>query len=254
MNRLFRVLAAGATTLPLLVACGGAPSSGLNLQGEGSIEVALTSAPNDASCLRLTIDTSRNSLYLFDLIPGTSTSSYRINRLPVGRATVDAQAFPVSCSKVASFTGEPLFVSEVPVAVRIDPSDVNSVLLKLVRNGRLNVGIDFDNRVSPYLVGIAPGVVFKDLITVGDSINGYRMAGIPDGLGAFDNADGSDSHVFTADNPLAAGDLRYGVATAVPNFSRVTVQGSTTAPLTEWLRLKVDASSASVFSWERNPR
>jgi len=63
-----------------------------------------------------------------------------------------------------------------------------------------------------------------------------------------------DSHVFTADNPLAAGDSRYGVATAVPNLSRVTVQGSTTTPLTEWLRLKVDASSASVFSWERNPR
>ena len=79
MNRLFRVLAAGATTLPLLVACGGAPSSGPNLQGEGSIEVALTSAPNDASCLRLTIDTSRKSPYLFDLTPGTSTSSYRIN-------------------------------------------------------------------------------------------------------------------------------------------------------------------------------
>jgi len=109
MNRLFRVLAAAALTLPLLVSCGGAPSPGLNLQGEG-----------------------------------TSTSSYRINRLPVGRAMVDAQAFPVSCSKVASFTGEPLFVSEAPVAVRIDPSDVNSVLLKLVRNGRLNVGIDFD--------------------------------------------------------------------------------------------------------------
>ena len=63
-----------------------------------------------------------------------------------------------------------------------------------------------------------------------------------------------DSHVFAADNPLAAGDARYGVLTAVANLSRITVQGSTTAPLTEWLRLKVDASSASVFSWERNPR
>ena len=78
MNRLFRVLAAAALTLPLLVSCGGAPSSGLNLQGEGSIEVALTSAPNDASCLRLSIDTSRNSPYLFDLTSDTSTISYRI--------------------------------------------------------------------------------------------------------------------------------------------------------------------------------
>ncbi|HWT86630.1 MAG TPA: hypothetical protein VN177_12705, partial [Myxococcales bacterium] len=114
MNRLFRVLAAAALTLPLLVSCGGTPNSDLNLQGEGSIEVALSSAPNDASCLRLTIDTSRNSPYLFDLTPGTSTSSYRINRLPVGRAMVDAQAFPVSCSKVASFTGEPQIAQHDP--------------------------------------------------------------------------------------------------------------------------------------------
>jgi len=63
---------------------------------------------------------------------------------------------------VASFTGEPLFVSEAPVAVRIDPSDVNSALLKLVRNGRLNVGHrPSTNRVSPYLVGTAPGEVLK---------------------------------------------------------------------------------------------
>jgi len=64
--------------------------------------------------LRLTIDTSRNSPYLFDLTPGTSTSSYRINRLPFGRAMVDAQAFPVSCSKVASFTGEPQIAQHDP--------------------------------------------------------------------------------------------------------------------------------------------
>ncbi len=29
------------------------------------------------------------------------------------------------------------------------------------------------------------------LLTVGDSIGGYRMVGIPDGLGAFDNGDGT---------------------------------------------------------------
>jgi len=87
MNRLFRVLAAAALTLPLLVSCGGAPSPGLNLQGEG-----------------------------------TSTSSYRI--IPAaGRACNGGRpGVPVSCSKVASFTGEPLFVSEAPAAVRIDPA------------------------------------------------------------------------------------------------------------------------------------
>jgi Alkaline phosphatase PhoX len=45
---------------------------------------------------------------------------------------------------------------------------------------------------SPYLVRSQPGVVTKSIITVGDAApNGYRMVGIPDGLGAFDNGDGT---------------------------------------------------------------
>jgi len=63
-----------------------------------------------------------------------------------------------------------------------------------------------------------------------------------------------DSHVFKADNPLAAGDATYGVTTPVPNLTRIVVQGSTTAPLTEWLRLEVDPTTSAVFSWQRNPR
>jgi hypothetical protein len=34
-------------------------------------------------------------------------------------------------------------------------------------------------------------VATQALLTVGDSIGGYRMVGIPDGLGAFDNGDGT---------------------------------------------------------------
>ena len=50
---------------------------------------------------------------------------------------------------------------------------------------------------SPYVVRIASGVVTRSLLTVGDSVNNkpdgtpYRMVGIPDGLGAFDNGDGT---------------------------------------------------------------
>lgn len=46
---------------------------------------------------------------------------------------------------------------------------------------------------SPYLVPVAPGVSFTSILTVGDSVNAkpdgtpYRMVGIPDGLGAFEN-------------------------------------------------------------------
>ena len=63
-----------------------------------------------------------------------------------------------------------------------------------------------------------------------------------------------DSHIFKVDNPLAMGDPVHGVTTPVPNLTRVVVQGSTTAPLTEWLRLHVDPAASPPFSWTRQPR
>lgn len=44
---------------------------------------------------------------------------------------------------------------------------------------------------TPYLTPIASGVQFASILTTGDAVGGYRMAGIPDGLGAYDNADGT---------------------------------------------------------------
>lgn len=44
---------------------------------------------------------------------------------------------------------------------------------------------------SPYVLPVAPGVKITSVLTVGDTIGGYRMTGIPDGLGAFDNNDGT---------------------------------------------------------------
>ena len=39
--------------------------------------------------------------------------------------------------------------------------------------------------VDPYLVPSLPGVRTVAILTVGDMVQGYRMVGIPDGLGAF---------------------------------------------------------------------
>lgn len=45
---------------------------------------------------------------------------------------------------------------------------------------------------SPYLVPTATGVAVTSIITVGDAAgNGYKMVGLPDGLGAYDNNDGT---------------------------------------------------------------
>jgi hypothetical protein len=44
---------------------------------------------------------------------------------------------------------------------------------------------------SPYVLPIDSNWQTRSLLTVGDSIGGYQMAGIPDGLGAYDNNDGT---------------------------------------------------------------
>jgi hypothetical protein len=45
--------------------------------------------------------------------------------------------------------------------------------------------------ISPYLKPSLPGIRFKSMLAVNDVIGGYRMVGIPDGLGAFDNGNGT---------------------------------------------------------------
>ena len=62
---------------------------------------------------------------------------------------------------------------------------------------------------SPFLIPTAPGVSTESLISVGDSAaNGYRMVGIPDGLGAFDNDDGTITVVMNHELGATKGVVR----------------------------------------------
>jgi len=61
-----------------------------------------------------------------------------------------------------------------------------------------------------------------------------------------------DSHVYLSDKPLADPTSVTGVihhTQAVPNLTRIVVQGSTTAP-GEWLKLSIDPRKPGMFSWE----
>jgi hypothetical protein len=65
---------------------------------------------------------------------------------------------------------------------------------------------------SPYVVRSEPGVVTKSILTVGDSVNlkpdgltPYRRVGIPDGLGAYDNGDGTFTLLANHELPSADG-------------------------------------------------
>ncbi len=60
-----------------------------------------------------------------------------------------------------------------------------------------------------------------------------------------------DTHLYEVQKPLADPASATGVihhTPAVPNLTRVVVQGSTNAPA-EWLRVTVDPESPEVFSW-----
>ena len=68
---------------------------------------------------------------------------------------------------------------------------------------------------SPYLVRSQPGVVTASILTTGDAVNykadgvtPYRMAGLPDGLGAFDNNDGTFTVLMNHELVSGAGIVR----------------------------------------------
>jgi len=48
-------------------------------------------------------------------------------------------------------------------------------------------------KTEPYLIPSVPGVQLVSILTVGDAVGGYRMVGIPDGLGVY----ASGPHQFT---------------------------------------------------------
>src|SRR5262245_1590567 len=58
---------------------------------------------------------------------------------------------------------------------------------------------------SAYVVPSLAVVSTESIVSVGDSINGYRMVGIPDGLGAFDNGDGTFTLLMNHELTSASG-------------------------------------------------
>lgn len=46
-------------------------------------------------------------------------------------------------------------------------------------------------RTAPYMQAMVPGVEITSILTTGEVVGGYKMGGIPDGLGAYDNGDGT---------------------------------------------------------------
>jgi hypothetical protein len=69
-------------------------------------------------------------------------------------------------------------------------------------------GIAPSTTAEPYLLPTLPGVRTVPILTVGDAIHGYRMVGIPDGLGAFNRDHGDFTLIMNHEIPGTAGIAR----------------------------------------------
>jgi beta-glucosidase len=134
-----------------LAACGSPPGKPPRPEELGAARLTLGAAPADALCLRVTAAGSRAVTRAFDLTPGRA-AALLMDRLPTGGVSFAAEAFAVGC---AALTGGdvPRWVSD-PAVVTIAPAEIAEVALLLRRNGRAQVGVDFDS--SPGRFRLAP--------------------------------------------------------------------------------------------------
>ena len=98
-----------------------------------------------------------------------------------------------------------------------DTSAVGTVVLQLENGSAKGAGAVPAEALStgpststtPYVQPAAgSGVAIKSLLTVGDSVGSYKMAGIPDGLGAYDNGDGTFTLLMNHELGSSSGAVR----------------------------------------------
>ncbi|MGC4095067.1 MAG: metallophosphoesterase [Polyangiaceae bacterium] len=180
--------------LSLAVACSSQGGDGNGQEEDaGSVELALSSVPSDVACLRVSVSGSRNASELFSLTAGV-VPSLTMSKLPLGIVQLDAQAFATSCSSVTG-ASVPNYVSEAVLPVRVDPLKVVQVVLKLVRNGRVGVSVDFE--APPWVASTRAPV---DLAIVGDTPYGaVQIADFPKFIADINAAPGISEIVHLGD-------------------------------------------------------
>lgn len=61
---------------------------------------------------------------------------------------------------------------------------------------------------SPYVLPVGPGISTTSILTVGENAGGYRLVGIPDGMGAMGNGDGTFTLLVNHELGATVGDIR----------------------------------------------
>jgi len=139
------------------------------------------------------------------------------------------------------------------------PAHNNEVAARNAANGRwLTAAFNLAHRSHAKALVLAIQADMFDLANLppnGDGLDAYtpfvqQLANLTVAFGKPVLLLNGDSHLYGADHPLAdpsspTGQLHN--TQAVPNLTRITVQGSTNAPA-EWLKLTIDSHTPGVFS------
>ncbi|MGZ8363266.1 MAG: alkaline phosphatase PhoX, partial [Caulobacteraceae bacterium] len=117
---------------------------------------------------------------------------------------------------------------------------------------------------TPYLIGLEPNVSFVSLITAGDSVlqtDGgglYQFGGIPDGLGAFDNGDGTVTVLVNHEFGQTKGAIHdhgsagaYVDALIIDKTTLEVVSGDNLAQQVYLWDPSTDSYAAGTTAWER---
>ncbi|MEN3353846.1 MAG: hypothetical protein V7640_2004 [Betaproteobacteria bacterium] len=115
---------------------------------------------------------------------------------------------------------------------KLSVTAVSAVLAVLAGQAQADTFVGPSSSASPYVVNVHPGVNIVSILTVGDSVNKkpdgvqpYRMVGIPDGLGAYDNGDGTFTVLMNHE---------------LSNAGAVRQHGSAGAFISQWIIRKND--------------
>ncbi|MCC7298495.1 MAG: esterase-like activity of phytase family protein, partial [Bacteroidia bacterium] len=85
----------------------------------------------------------------------------------------------------------------------------NKLVKFVAPNSNLKMGITGPSTSkSPYLRALQPDAYFTSILTAGETVGGYKMAGIPDGAGALDNGDGTFTFYVNHEIPNSGGVVR----------------------------------------------
>jgi hypothetical protein len=139
-----------ALALPLaFLACAG-PDNQPSQRDVGSAVLALTQAPAEVRCVRISAVGTRTVVRSFETMGGQSTQ-FEMNGLPLGLVTFTGEAFDLACGQVMA-SSVPGWVSD-PVPVTLTSGNKPTVMLTMRRNGRATVSVDFADETNCSMPG-----------------------------------------------------------------------------------------------------